>query len=109
VALWAARRGQGCPQNETAIGQHTPRAADTFCDPAPRSDSPPRRAAEPRTLGEHLSKARLNSVYLIFTSGAYLARFIGPAVNRAKVARLLLAAVSFALIGAGLVAAIRAR
>jgi hypothetical protein len=41
------------------------------------------QAAELRTVGEHLSKARLDLVYLVFISGPYLARFIGPAVNRA--------------------------
>jgi multiple antibiotic resistance protein len=54
--------------------------------------------------------ANMALVYLVFVSGPYLARFIGPAVNRAfaKVASLFLAAISVALIRAGVVAMIKA-
>jgi multiple antibiotic resistance protein len=44
-------------------------------------------------------------VYLVFAFGPYLARFVGPAVSRAvaKVASLFLAAISVAMIRAGIV------
>jgi multiple antibiotic resistance protein len=53
--------------------------------------------------------ANMALVFLVFVSGPYLARFIGPAVNRAfaKVASLFLAAISVALIRAGVVAMIK--
>jgi multiple antibiotic resistance protein len=53
--------------------------------------------------------ANMALVYLVFVSGPHLARFIGPAVNRAfaKVASLFLAAISVALIRAGVVAMIK--
>jgi multiple antibiotic resistance protein len=49
-------------------------------------------------------------VFLIFTSGPLLARVIGSSINRAvaKVASLFLAAISVAMIRAGIVAMIRA-
>jgi multiple antibiotic resistance protein len=49
-------------------------------------------------------------VYLCFISGPYLASFIGPSVNRAfaKVASLFLAAISVALVRAGVTGMIRA-
>ena len=44
-------------------------------------------------------------VFLVFVSGPYLARFVGPAASRAiaKVASLFLAAISVAMIRAGIV------
>ncbi len=49
-------------------------------------------------------------VFLIFVSGPLLARVIGPSVNRAvaKVASLFLAAISVAMIRAGIVAMVKA-
>jgi multiple antibiotic resistance protein len=48
-------------------------------------------------------------VYLAFVSGPYLARLIGPSANRAfaKVASLFLAAISVALIRAGIIGMMR--
>jgi len=54
--------------------------------------------------------ANMALVYLGFVSGPYLARLIGPSVNRAfaKVASLFLAAISVALVRAGVTGMIRA-
>jgi multiple antibiotic resistance protein len=54
----------------------------------------------------------LNMLFVgfVFAAGPYLARFIGPSVNRAigKVASLFLAAISVAMIRIGIVAMVRA-